>query len=372
MLSAAKTQVESSAAHLSEEQRATLQAQMEQAQAQLAMIGNMSFEIKLNKGTVCAMGACQSFEIDTVSRFGATWILGMIVLAGLAWIAFNRLQGEFSPPFQGGIAAFAMGLLLFTWFSASGMPEIPAAMGGVERGLGPWFTAGGAFTGLLAIVLLGRGGDATSSMTLPTYTPMATSRAPGSAAPGPYARGPLVTGQQRAVGTTNPPGGAMTAAITNPPRTAPLIDLALPAADAETARFALRAEASIARVSPKGIQAKVSPGDAIVAIAWDELQEMRVWALPEEVQDGRVFAEFVGAIGATIRLTIATSMQYRDLQAPDGASFDATLAFIARVILSQKPGFTLDDQTLYFLRGEAAPQRFASLTALREHDKTLT
>ena len=152
-----------------------------------------------------------------------------------------------------------------------------------------------------------------------------------------------------------------------------MLDLDLPGAASGThaLAFALRAEATIARISPKGIQAKVNPNDAIVAIAWGELQELRVWALPETVEGGRVFAEFIGALGATIRLTIATDLQFRDVQVPEG-SFDTKLAFIARVILSQKPGFIIDDQTLYFMRGEAPPPRFANLAAFREHDKALT
>ena len=342
------------------------------AQEQLASLGNMSIVLKLNKGTVCAMGACQSVEIDKMSRFGLTWFLGIFVFFGLIWITWAGLQGDYAPPFLVGIMGASLLLLMMTWYTASSEPEI-MAMFGLKRGMGPMATAAGTLLGIAGVAFFRRGADATSSMVGAPYVPPVIPARPAAATAQPTAASPL------AARTTVPPAAATSGSLATARGAAstslapPLLDLDLPGATSgsHALAFSLRAEATIARVSPKGIQAKVTPNDAIVAIAWGELQELRVWALPENVDGGRVFAEFIGALGATIRLTIATDLQFRDVQVPEG-SFDTKVAFIARVILSQKPGFALDDQTLYFMRGEAPPTRFASLAHFREHDKALT
>lgn len=372
MLSAVSAKLGSVQAGMSPEQAAALQGQVDTAQEQLAMMGQVSFVIKLNKATICAMGACQTIEIDMVSRFGATFVLGFVVFLGMIWITFNRVQGNYSPPFQGGICITAFLLLFFVWISSSGPTELNM-IAGLERGWGPIATAAGAVWGVVAVILLGRPADATSAMGPTTYVPTMANARP---MPTSYSSSGVAQGS----GNTVPPlgsagnSGAFAAArgAASNSLPAPMLDLSLPpAAEPAGEPFVLRAEATIARISPKGIQAKVVPNDTIVAIAWGELQEMRMWALPENVEGGRVFAEFIGSLGVTVRLTINSQIQFRDLQSPEGG-FDTLIAFIARVILSQKPGFTIDDQTLYFLRGEAPPPRFSSLAALREHDKNLT
>ncbi|MBK9071381.1 MAG: hypothetical protein IPL79_10315 [Myxococcales bacterium] len=368
MLSAASSQMAMMPGQVADGQADMVAA----AQEQFASMGKMSFVIKLNKGTVCAMGACQSVEIDKMSRFGLTWFLGIFVFFGLIWITWAGLQGDYSPPFLVGIMGGSVLLLLMTWYTASSEPEI-LQLFGVQRGNGPLATAAGAILGIVGVIVFRRGADATSAMGGMPYVPQVIPPRPAMTPAQPSATSP------QAPRTTMPPGAAASSSFaaargaTSTSLPPPMLDLDLPGAASGThaLAFALRAEATIARISPKGIQAKVNPNDAIVAIAWGELQELRVWALPETVEGGRVFAEFIGALGATIRLTIATDLQFRDVQVPEG-SFDTKLAFIARVILSQKPGFIIDDQTLYFMRGEAPPPRFANLAAFREHDKALT